>query len=126
MDCLDVWVGEEDKLIVETLRNFVNREIMPVRREIENDKEHKLILKILLGLTKLGLVKAIFPENYSSMKPVDGMTIFLISEEVARGDIGIAVAQAATRWSLGPMIIGKNKELLEEILLIQPLLHLFC
>jgi len=114
MDCLDLFIEEDDKLIIETVRNFVNREIMPVRGKIENDKEHKLISKILLGLTKLGLIKAIFPEDYSGMKPLSGITIFLISEEVARGDVGIAVAQAATRWSLSPMIIGRNKVLLEK------------
>ena len=115
-ECLDVFIADEDRLIIESVRNFVNKEIIPVREHIEKDKEHKLTWKILQGLTKLGLVKAGLPEEFSHMKRLSAVKIFLISEEVARGDVGIAVAQAATRWGLSPMVLGKNKVLMDRFL----------
>ena len=135
-ECLDIFISDEDRLIVESVRNFVNKEIIPVREDIEKDKdkdkdkdkEHKLVGEILHGLTKLGLIKAGFPEEYSEMKRLSAVEIFLISEEVARGDVGIAVAQAATRWGLSAMMLGKNKVLMDKFLPIfcedEP--HLAC
>ncbi|MBU4426396.1 MAG: acyl-CoA dehydrogenase family protein, partial [Proteobacteria bacterium] len=67
-ECLDIFISDEDRPIVESVRNFVNKEIIPVREDIEKDKEHKLVGEILHGLTKLGLIKAGFPEEYSEMK----------------------------------------------------------
>jgi len=102
-ECLDIFISDEDRLIVESVRNFVNKEIIPVREDIEKDKEHK-------------------------MKRLSAVEIFLISEEVARGDVGIAVAQAATRWGLSAMMLGKNKVLMDRFLPIfcedEP--HLAC
>jgi len=119
-ECLDVFLGDEDRLVVESVRNFVNKEIIPIREDIEKDREHKLVWKILQGLTRLGLIKAGLPEKYSNMKRLSAVKIFLISEEVARGDVGIAVAQAATRWALTPMRAGKNEVLMDKFL------PLFC
>ena len=118
--CLDVFVSDEDRQIIETVRNFVNKEIIPVREDIEKDKDHKVIRNILHGLTKLGLIKAGLPEKYSEMPRLSPVTTFLISEEVARGDTGIAVAQAATRWALSPMMLGQNEVLMDKFL------PLFC
>lgn len=108
---LDIFITDEDLPIIESIKNFVNKEIIPIREDIEKDKSHGLVHNILKGLTKLGLIKAGFPEKYSKMERLSAVKIFLISEEVARGDVGIAVAQAATRWALSPMILGKNEVL---------------
>ena len=115
-ECLDIFIKDEDRLIIESVRNFVNKEIIPVREDIEKDKDHVLLQNILQGLTELGLIKAGFPEEYSKMEKLSAVKTFLISEEVARGDVGIAVAQAATRWGLSPMIKGNNKVLMEKFL----------
>jgi alkylation response protein AidB-like acyl-CoA dehydrogenase len=119
-ECLDIFITDEDRLMMESVRNFVNKEIIPIRGEIENDKEHKIISNILRGLTELGLIKAGLPEKYSEMRRLSAVNIFLISEEVARGDVGIAVAQAATRWGLSPMMLGNNEVLMDKFL------PLFC
>ena len=119
-ECLDIFITDEDLPIIESVRNFVNREIIPIREDIEKDKSHGLVQNILQGLTKLGLIRAGFPEKYSKMERLSAVKIFLISEEVARGDVGIAVAQAATRWGLSPMMLGKNQILMDKFL------PLFC
>ncbi|HDG97448.1 MAG: hypothetical protein DRG71_00060 [Deltaproteobacteria bacterium] len=115
-ECLDVFITDEDRLIVDSVRSFVNKEIIPLREDLEKDKDHKLTWNILQGLTKLGLIRAGLPEKYSKMERLSAVKIFLISEEVARGDVGIAVAQAATRWGLSPMMLGKNEVLMNKFL----------
>ncbi len=57
---LDVFLTKEDFMLKDVLRGFVDKEIMPVRQQIDDDKEHKIVNKILQGLTDLGLQKAAF------------------------------------------------------------------
>jgi hypothetical protein len=52
---LDVLIKEEDRMMRNMLRNFVEREMMPVRQKIDDDKEHTIVNKILQGLTDLGI-----------------------------------------------------------------------
>ena len=69
-ECLDIFITDEDLPIIESVRNFVNREIIPIREDIEKDKSHELVQNILQGLTKLGLIRAGFPEKYSNMEEI--------------------------------------------------------
>ncbi len=48
----------------EMFRNFVEKEMMPVRRQIDDDKEHKIANKILQGLANLGVQRAAFPGTF--------------------------------------------------------------
>lgn len=61
---LDVFLKKEDFMLKEMLRGFVDKEIMPVRQQIDDDKDHVIVNKILQGLTSLGLQKAPFPPEY--------------------------------------------------------------
>ena len=56
-----VFLKEEDVEMANMMHGFVEKEIMPVRHQIDNDKDHKLITKILQGLTNIGMQKAPFP-----------------------------------------------------------------
>jgi len=40
-ECLDVFITDEDRLVVESVRNFVNKEINPIREEIEKARQQK-------------------------------------------------------------------------------------
>ncbi len=55
---LDVFLKEEDRMAKEMFRGFVEKEIMPVRQKIDDDKEHKIVTKILQRLTDIGIQKA--------------------------------------------------------------------
>ena len=85
-ECLDVFITDEDRLIVDSVRSFVNKEIIPLREDLEKDKDHKLTWNILQGLTKLGLIRAGLPEKYSKMERLSAVKIFLISllEHISR------------------------------------------
>jgi len=67
---LDVFLTEEDHMARDMFRSFVENEIMPVRQQVDDDKEHKIVKKILQGLTDLGVQKAAFPEEYGNRCPL--------------------------------------------------------
>ena len=104
-------------MVVDVIRTFVEREIMPVRQQIDDDTDHVIIHRILEGLSNLGLMRAGLPQEYGGMAAAGtgppGVTTGLVLEEIARGDSGIAVAAAVTTWALMPAIVAENKTVLE-------------
>jgi butyryl-CoA dehydrogenase/acyl-CoA dehydrogenase len=117
MRYLDIFLTEQDRVVVDVIRSFVDREIMPVRQQIDDDTDHVIIRRILEGLSNLGLMRAGLPQEYGGMAAAGsgppGVTTALVLEEIARGDSGIAVAAAVTAWALMPAIIAENKAVLE-------------
>jgi butyryl-CoA dehydrogenase/acyl-CoA dehydrogenase len=117
MRYLDIFLTEQDRVVVDVIRSFVEREIMPVRQQIDDDTDHMIIHRILEGLSNLGLMRAGLPQEYGGMAAAGtgppGVTTALVLEEIARGDSGIAVAAAVTAWALMPAIIAENKAVLE-------------
>jgi alkylation response protein AidB-like acyl-CoA dehydrogenase len=61
---MDLLLKEEDHMAREMFRGFVDREIMPIRQEVDDDKEHRIVGKILQRLTDIGIQKAAFPKEY--------------------------------------------------------------
>jgi alkylation response protein AidB-like acyl-CoA dehydrogenase len=109
---LDVLLKEEDRMIKKLYRDFVEREIMPVRHKIDDDKDHKIIKKILQGLTDLGTQKWDFPEEYGGH--VESLVSHaIVHEELGRGDSGIATAATVTTWAFKPALIAGNKAVLD-------------
>ena len=60
---LGIFLKEEDVGMAKMMRAFVEKEIMPVRQQIDDDKEHTLINRILQGLTKVGYAERAFSEG---------------------------------------------------------------
>jgi len=110
---LDVFLKEEDRMAKEMFRNFVEKEIMPVRQQVDDDKEHKIIKKILQGLTDLGVQKAAFPKEYGGGGSTSILSAAIMHEELGRGDSGIATAATVTTWAFLPAIISGNKAVLD-------------
>ena len=55
------YLTEENRMVAKLYRDFVDKEVMPVRQQIDDDKEHKIVRKILQALTDMGHQKAAFP-----------------------------------------------------------------
>lgn len=104
---------EEDLLLRDMARDFVNDQIMPVRQQIDEDESHEIVRGILQGLTNLGFLRAIFPEKYGGSDMYSAVTLGLPIEEVARGDSGIAVAIACCLWPFMPAVWAKNEAVLD-------------
>jgi len=110
---LDVFLKKEDFMMRDMIRNFVDKEIMPVRQQIDDDKDHIVVKKILQGITNLGIQKGAFPKEYGGGGMTSLVSAAIMHEELARGDSGIATAATVTTWAFLPGIIAGNKTVLE-------------
>ncbi|MBN2122892.1 MAG: acyl-CoA dehydrogenase family protein, partial [Deltaproteobacteria bacterium] len=110
---LDVFLKEEDFMAKEMFHNFVEKEIMPVRDQVDDDKEYTIVNRILQGLTDLGVQKAAFPKEYGGGGAASIVSAAIMHEELARGDSGIATSATVTTWAFLPAIIAGNKAVLD-------------
>lgn len=108
-----VFLKEEDVAIAKAMRDFVEKEIMPVRDQIDDDRDHSLITSILQGLTGIGMHKGPFPPEYGGMGSSSVVTSAVMHEELSRGDSGICTAFNVTAWAFFPALIGGNKKVLD-------------
>jgi len=104
---------EEDLILRDLARDFVDQEIMPARQQIDDDEHHTVVKELLQGLANLGFVRAIFPEKWGGSDIRSAVTLGLPLEEIARGDSGIAVALACTLWPFMPAIWAQNEAVLD-------------
>ncbi len=80
-------VNTEQELIVTTVRNFVDKEVIPVASAMEhrNEYPHALVEQ----MKEMGLFGLSVPEEYGGVG-VDTTTLARIFEEVARGWLGLS------------------------------------
>jgi alkylation response protein AidB-like acyl-CoA dehydrogenase len=110
---LEALCKEEDIVLCDLVRDFVDDEVMPVRQQIDDDTEHELVNGIMQGFVNLGLLKAIFPEKYGGSDMHSALTFGLIMEEIARGDSGLAVALGCCLWPFMPAVWARNETVLD-------------
>jgi alkylation response protein AidB-like acyl-CoA dehydrogenase len=78
---------DDQQLFRSTLRDFVDREIIPVAREWEQAGREPV--EIVEAMKELGLFGMTVPEEYGGTA-VDGVSFALAFEEISRGWMGIA------------------------------------
>ncbi len=89
---------EEQALIVETVRQFAVNEIRPHAREV--DESGELPKDVLAQAHELGLVAHSLPEPFGGSGERSAVTSTLVLEELAWGDLSIAIA------ILSPALLG--------------------
>ena len=87
---IDFQPTEEQELIQETVRQFSKNEIRPLAREC--DESGKLPDAVLAQAHKLGLVSNALPEAYGGGGEPSALLGVLIAEELAWGDLSVALA----------------------------------
>ena len=75
-------LSEVQRGIVNTIREFVRREVNPVAQQMEHDDEYPI--ELVERMKELGLFGAIIPEEYGGLA-LDVTTYALIIEEICRG-----------------------------------------
>ncbi|MFY0407283.1 acyl-CoA dehydrogenase family protein [Solicola sp. PLA-1-18] len=73
--------------IIKTVREFVDREILPVATELEHADEYPT--KIVEGLKELGIFGLMIPEEYDGLGE-SLLTYALVVEEIARGWMSVS------------------------------------
>lgn len=85
--------SEEQRMIAETCKDFIDTEIMPKLDEIDSMKNPSLIPSLMDKAGELGLLGTSIPESYGGYG-MDFNTSMLITEEIGRGH-SFAVALSA-------------------------------
>ncbi len=106
---------EEDVILIEMARDFTEDVIMPVRQKIDEDRDHVIVHGILEGLTNLGFMRAIWPEDIGGSDMSSALTFSAALEEIARGDAGIAVSLGVSLgWLFLPAVEVKNEAIIND------------
>jgi glutaryl-CoA dehydrogenase (non-decarboxylating) len=80
---VDFDLTDEQRLIQDTVRAFVDERVLPVA--IENDINHKLDLELIEGMAELGILGIVIPEEYGGAG-LDYVAEALACEEIERGE----------------------------------------
>jgi alkylation response protein AidB-like acyl-CoA dehydrogenase len=114
MEYFPLIVTEQDKMVAQMIRQFVDREIMPVRDKLDDDTEHVIINQILKKLSALGVFRVgPIKKTQDGNQGISMVTSCVALEEMARGDAGIGIVAAINTWALQPAIAASNKIIIE-------------
>src|ERR671912_585341 len=80
---MDFSLTDEQRLIQDTVRTFVDERVLPVA--VQNDIDHKLDLELIEGMAELGLLGIVIPEEYGGAG-LDFVAEALSCEEIERGE----------------------------------------
>jgi alkylation response protein AidB-like acyl-CoA dehydrogenase len=108
-------LGPDDKLLIESIREFVDEEIMPLRREIETStrEDFKLFDDIQKKLLSLGLQGGFLPEEYGGTGMTSALTTSILAEELSRGEPSLFYSLAGGYLAMRPAVLAGNKEVLD-------------
>jgi alkylation response protein AidB-like acyl-CoA dehydrogenase len=84
---LDTPLDADKQLIIAEVRRFVDREVIPVARELEHDDSYPFAL--IEKLKQLGIFSATIPEAYDGLG-FDFATYVQVVEEISRGWMSLA------------------------------------
>jgi alkylation response protein AidB-like acyl-CoA dehydrogenase len=87
---IDFEPSEEQQLVIETVRAFAEKEVRPRARDC--DEAGKLPGELLAAAHELGLVANALPEAFGGGGSPSAVTGALVAEELAWGDLSIALA----------------------------------
>src|SRR5258705_12766423 len=80
---MDFELSDEQRLLQDTVRRFVDDRILP--NAIENDINHHLDLGVIEGMAELGILGIVIPEEYGGAG-LDFVSEALACEEIERGE----------------------------------------
>src|SRR5438067_4982244 len=80
---MDFELTDEQRLIQETVRAFVDERVLPVA--VQNDIDHKLDMELIEGMAELGILGIVIPEEYGGAG-LDYVAEALSCEEIERGE----------------------------------------
>jgi glutaryl-CoA dehydrogenase (non-decarboxylating) len=80
---MDFDLTEEQRLIQDTVRTFVDERVLP--NAVQNDIDHRLDMDAIAGMAELGLLGIVIPEEYGGAG-LDFVAEALSCEEIERGE----------------------------------------
>ncbi len=105
---MDYELSDEQKMIRETVRDFAEREIKPVAKDLDENGEFSIDLTKKIG--ELGLFGMCLPEKYGG-QAMDTLSYIIAVEELARIDSSQAATLAAQNsLGIGPVFYYGTEE----------------
>ena len=105
---MPLFLTDEQIALKETVRKFTEREIIPVRAELDEREEYpEKIIKMLIS--DMGMNCPFIPEEYGGV----GQGVFetaLIAEEISRGCLGVSTAFTVAGLGIYPILVGGSDE----------------
>src|SRR5262252_6438247 len=95
---------EEHQEIRDSVREFVEREVLPIADELDN-AEKEIPLPVIGKMAELGYFGLIFPEEYGGMG-LDTVSMAIVTEELSRG--WLSVGSVMTRMLITGTLIQAN------------------
>jgi alkylation response protein AidB-like acyl-CoA dehydrogenase len=108
-------ISPSDKLVIDAVREFVDQEVAPVRREIEESAlgDFELIDDVKRKFLSLGVQGGSFPEEYGGAGLNSALTLTIVAEELARGDASLFSGPSGEARAMRPAVLAGNKDALE-------------
>src|SRR5262245_49653279 len=98
---------EEHLEIRRTVREFVEREVIPIAHELDN-AEKEIPMPVIRKMAELGYFGLIFPTEYGGMG-LDTLSMAIVTEELSRG--WLSVGSVMTRMIItGTLIMANGTE----------------
>jgi len=110
---IDFSLSEEQKACQKLVRDFAQKEIVPIAHELDEEQSHSP--EIIEGYFKLGLLHYSIPEEFGGpgLGSFEGV---LFGEELGAACAGVAASIGGNTLGLTPLLIAGNHELKEELL----------
>ncbi len=111
--------SEDQIRMAESIRQFVNKELMPRRHDLEGGwhRDEKLAVEtqheLYRKLVALGVTKSNLPEIYGGLG-LSPVVRQMVNEELSRADIGLATMVGKIHWIVSFMLAAKRDDLLKE------------
>ena len=109
-------VSPGDRFLVNLIRDFVEREIMPIRKEMEASTrgDWKLVKEVQRKLVDLGFQSAFLPPEYGGWNLTSALTYCVILDEFGRSEPACIAPIGGGTWAFRPAVFAENKTLLED------------
>lgn len=104
--------NEEDMAMILAIRNFVDNEVMPVRSLLDGNQE--VFEQVYEKLVKLGIQRRGFSKKYGGLGIRSAPLVCALTEEIARGDSGIALHSLIVPWTMAAAMGGGNDVIKEK------------
>ncbi len=109
-------VSPGDMFLIGLIRDFVEREIMPIRKEMEESTrgDFELVKEVQRKLVGMGFQGAFLPPEYGGWNLTSALTYCLMLDEIGRAEPACVAALGGGTWAFRPACIAGNKTLLED------------
>lgn len=109
-------VSPGDRLFLDLIRDFVDREVMPIRRELEESTrgDFSLIREVQRKLVGMGFQGAFLPPDLGGWNLTSALTYCLVLDEFGRGEPACVAALGGGAWAMRPALIAGNRTVLSD------------